>query len=106
MSRPEMLLDAALAGLGIVNLARWYWTSTLSRHARPVLAGVLAAPGAAVAPLRPRRICRRGCASGSIFCWNISAIGQPAIDDCSACARSSVFLFYIKRIRQYLYIVH
>ena len=23
-SRPEMLLDAALAGLGIVNLARWY----------------------------------------------------------------------------------
>ncbi|HBK4606201.1 LysR family transcriptional regulator [Serratia marcescens] len=39
VSRPEMLLDAALAGLGIVNLARWYVEKHFEQGTlRPVLA--------------------------------------------------------------------
>ncbi len=39
VSRPEMLLDAALAGLGIVNLARWYLDKHFEQGTlRPVLA--------------------------------------------------------------------
>ncbi len=51
-----------------------------------------------------RHTLRRAGASGWIFCWNIFAIGRRAIDDCSACARSSVFLVLHQKNRANIYI--